>query len=139
MANRPMSEIVNGQALLTFPPGATVQEACQAMHTRRVGAVIIIDDNRGLLGILTGRDAVRCMGERADPASTRLSDVMTHEPHTLPPTAKAIEALRLMRDAGFRHVPVVQEGVVTGIVSREDFRGLEHDRLEEEIGLWERI
>ena len=42
-----------------------------------------------------------------------------------------------MRDGGFRHVPVVHEGLVIGIVSRGDFRGLEQDRLDEETGIWE--
>ena len=50
-----------------------------------------------------------------------------------------IEALRLMRDGGFRHVPVVHEGLVIGIVARGDFRGLEQDRLDEETGIWERL
>ena len=50
-----------------------------------------------------------------------------------------IDALRLMRDGGFRHVPVVDNGTLVGVVSRGDFRGLEQDRLDEETGLWERI
>jgi predicted transcriptional regulator len=50
-----------------------------------------------------------------------------------------IEALRLMRDGGFRHIPVVENGRVIGVVSRGDFRGLEQDRLDEETGIWERI
>jgi CBS domain-containing protein len=56
-------------------------------------------------------------------------------------TAKhdAIEALRLMQDARCRHLPVVHEGRLLGIVSRGDFRGIELDRLDEETGLWERI
>ena len=45
----------------------------------------------------------------------------------------------MMRDGGYRHVPVVHEGVVFGIVSRGDFRGLEQDRLDEETGIWERL
>jgi hypothetical protein len=44
-----------------------------------------------------------------------------------------------MRDGGFRHVPVVHDGLVVGIVSRGDFRGLEQDRLDEETGIWERM
>lgn len=102
MAHRPMSDIIQGQKLLAFSPHTTVQEACRAMHERRVGAVVITDENRRLLGIFTGRDAVRCLAESADPTGTTLAQVMTREPHTLPPSAKAIEALRLMRDAGFR-------------------------------------
>jgi CBS domain-containing protein len=57
----------------------------------------------------------------------------------MPPSATSIEALRLMNDGGFRHIPVVADGVVVGIVSRGDFRGLELDRLDEETGIWERI
>jgi CBS domain-containing protein len=64
---------------------------------------------------------------------------MTKDPEHLPPRHTAIHALRLMRDGGFRHVPVVHEGVVIGIVSRGDFRGLEQDRLDEETGIWERM
>jgi CBS domain-containing protein len=64
---------------------------------------------------------------------------MTPDPATMPPCATAIEALRLMRDGGFRHLPVVENGHVAGIVSRGDFRGLEQDRLDEETGIWERM
>ncbi len=64
---------------------------------------------------------------------------MTRNPQTMSPSATSIDALRLMSDGGFRHVPVVAQGVVTGIVSRGDFRGLELDRLDEETGIWERI
>ena len=64
---------------------------------------------------------------------------MTTSPETLPPRSKAIDALRLMRDGGFRHLPVVEDGVVMGIVSRGDFQGLEQDRLDHETGIWERI
>jgi CBS-domain-containing membrane protein len=57
----------------------------------------------------------------------------------MPPGSTAIEALRLMQDCGFRHVPIVEAGKVTGIVSQGDFRGLEKARLDEETGLFERI
>jgi CBS domain-containing protein len=68
-----------------------------------------------------------------------LAEVMTPAPECLTPGHSAIEALRLMQDARCRHLPIVREGVVVGIVSRGDFRGLEQDRLDEETGLWERI
>ena len=60
-------------------------------------------------------------------------------PPTMPPANIAIDALRLMEDCGCRHLPVVENGTVVGIVSRGDFRGLELDRLDEETGIWERI
>jgi CBS domain-containing protein len=139
MTNRPMSEILRNQVPLALPPQASVQEACRRMHARRVGAVLVTDPRGVLLGIFTGRDAVRLLAQAQDPAATTLREVMTPEPVCLPPGCTAIEALRLMHDGGFRHVPVVRDGVVVGVVSRGDFRGLEQDRLDAETGLWERI
>jgi CBS domain-containing protein len=137
--NREMAEIIRNQKPLTLPPTATVQEACHHMHTRKVGAVLVTNPKGELVGIFTGRDAVRVLAEGKDARATRLRHVMTDEPDCLPPRHTAIDALRLMRDGGFRHVPVVHEGLVIGIVSRGDFRGLEQDRLDEETGIWERM
>ncbi|HVC63218.1 MAG TPA: CBS domain-containing protein [Acetobacteraceae bacterium] len=137
--NRDMSEIVRNQKPLTLPPDTTVQEACKRMYARKVGAVLVTNERSQLLGIFTGRDAVRVLARGRDPAATRLKDVMTKKPACMPPRSTAIDALRLMRDGGFRHVPVVQEEVVIGVVSRGDFRGLEQDRLDEETGVWERM
>ena len=64
---------------------------------------------------------------------------MTPDPNTMPPGRTAIEALRLMEDGRYRHVPIIDDGKVVGIVSRFDFNGIELDRLDEETGLWERI
>ena len=137
---REMSEIVRDQKPLTLSPKATVKHACQRMRERHVGAVLVTDKDHRLVGIFTGRDAVcRVLAEGKDPAETTLGDVMTREPCTMPPTNSAIEALRLMHDGGFRHVPVVADGKVVGVVSHGDFRGLETARLDEETGLWERI
>jgi CBS domain-containing protein len=137
--NREMLEIVRNQKPLTLPPDATVQEACKRMHALKVGAVLVTNERSHLLGIFTGRDAVRMLAIGRDPAATQLKQVMTKKPASMPARSTAIEALRLMRDGGFRHVPVVEEDVVVGIVSRGDFRGLEQDRLDEETGIWERM
>ena len=137
---RNMSDIVKDQTPLVMSLRTSVKQACQRMRDRRVGAVLIADQHDRLVGIFTGRDAVcRVLAEGRDAAETRLSEVMTREPSCMPPTSSAIEALRLMRDGGFRHVPVVSGHRVVGIVSHGDFRGLETDRLDEETGIWERI
>jgi CBS domain-containing protein len=135
-----MSDIVRDQNPLVLAPEATVRDACCRMKERRVGAVLVADRERHLVGIFTGRDAVaRVLAEGKDPARTYLGDVMTPQPKSMPPGDSAIDALRLMQDGGFRHVPVVENGKVVGVVSRGDFKGLEIDRLDEETGLWERI
>jgi CBS domain-containing protein len=137
--NREMAEIIRNQKPLTLNPATTVQEACRRMYGRKVGAVLVIGEDGELVGIFTGRDAVRSMARGRDPTQTPLKQVMTRRPATIRPRATAIDALRLMRDGGFRHIPVVEDGVLLGVVSRGDFRGLEHHRMDEETGMWERI
>ncbi|MDE2006950.1 MAG: CBS domain-containing protein [Rhodospirillales bacterium] len=139
MTNRALTEILRRQVPLTMRPDATLREAARAMADRGVGAVLVTDAAGCLLGIVTGRDAVRALAEAEAPGALTLDRVMTRNPATLGPDGTAIEALRLMADCGCRHIPVVAAGKVAGIVSRGDFRGLELDRLDEETGLWERI
>ena len=137
---RKMSDIVKNQVPVTLPPDATVRDACQRMRDRRVGAVLVTEADQRLLGIFTGRDAVhRVLAEGMSAARTKLAAVMTRDPDTMPPGKSAIEALRLMEYRRYRHVPIVNDGKVVGIVSRFDFSGIELDRLDEETGLWERI
>jgi CBS domain-containing protein len=140
MADRHISDMVSHQNPLTLSPTAKATEACQCMRDRRVGAVLVTDVDRRLVGIFTGRDAVcRVLAEGRNLATTTLAEVMTRNPDTIPPGRTAIEALRLMQDGGYRHLPVIDKGKVVGVVSRGDFRGLEKARLDEETGLWERI
>lgn len=140
MTNRAMHEIIVRRAPVTLRPEATVQDACCEMRNHRIGAVLVTDEHGRLLGIFTGRDAIcRMLAEGRDPHRTRLSEVMTRNPETLGPRHRAIDALRLMRDGGFRHMPVMDGERLVGVVSRGDFQGGEQSRLEEESHLWERI
>ncbi len=139
MTNRPIAFIVKDQHPVAMKCDDTVQHACQRMWKRRVGAVLVTDSKSALCGIFTGRDAVRVLGQGKDPATLKLGEAMTPKPRTIAPEKTAIDALRLMADCGFRHVPVVSDGKIVGIVSRGDFKGMELDRLEDETSLWERI
>jgi CBS domain-containing protein len=137
---RRLSDIVRNQNPVTLPPTATVKHACECMRQRKVGAVLVTDKDNRLIGILTGRDVVgRIVAEGKNPETTTLADVMTRKPRSMPPGCSAVEALRLMHDAGCRHIPIVENDTVLGVVSKADFRGIEVDRLDEETGLWERI
>lgn len=138
MTQRHMSEIVRHQPV-TLPGSATVQQACAEMRSRRIGAIMVADAEGRLTGIFTGRDAVRLLADGRNPAHTHLAQVMTPNPESMPPTHNAIDALRLMHDGGFRHVPVCDQGRIVGIVSAGDFRAQEHARLDDETGIWERI
>jgi len=79
------------------------------------------------------------LAEGLDAVTTRLAEVMTPNPTTLSPEQTAIDALRLMWDAGFRHVPLVRNGKILGVVSRGDFKGFEYTRHEDERDLWEHM
>ena len=137
---RRLSDIIYNQQPLTLPTTATVKEACECMHQRRTGSILVTDTHGHLKGIFTGRDAVyRVLARGKDAAKTKLADVMTADPVVMSPNKTAIDALRLMWDGGFRHLPVVNDGRLVGVVSRGDFKGAEHDRLDEERELWEHM
>jgi len=137
---RRLSDIVLNQDPLKMPVSTTVVAACREMRDRRLGSVLVTGQDGSLIGIFTGRDAVgRVIAAGKNGATTTLSDVMTPDPDTMSPDATAIDALRLMWDGGFRHIPVVKEGRIVGVVSRGDFKDTEQDRLDEERELWEHM
>jgi CBS domain-containing protein len=141
MLNRPLAELLQGQTPpLTLPPDTTVREVCQRMRERSVDAVLVVVESGPLLGIFTGQDAVRrVLAEARDAGRVTLAEVMTRNPATLPPRSAAMEALRLMRDGGFDHVPVVQDGRAVGLVTHSHFLGREQARLEEETRTFETL
>jgi CBS domain-containing protein len=138
MINRRLGYIVRDQEPLLMQATESVQSACERMRAKHVGSVLVVDEHEHLLGIFTGRDAVKLLAE-GKAGDTSLQHAMTADPVTISPEHKAIDALRAMSDGGFRHVPVVQRGRIVGIVSRADFKGEEIERLDEEEVLAERI
>ena len=133
MTNRSLLTIVKDQHPLVLHHTQTIQCACIAMCQRRTGSVLVVDEHDHLCGIFTGRDAVRVLSSGLiDGCSLPLSAAMTPSPVTITPNACAIDALRIMSDGGFRHVPVVEGGRIWGIVSRSDFLGTEIERLDED-------
>ena len=136
---RRLSDIIFNQSPLVLPAGATVKDACRQMRDRGVGSVLVTDEGGALIGIFTGRDAVSRVLAEGRRATTKLGDVMTRDPMSMTPDLTAIDALRLMWDHGFRHVPITKDRRVVGVVSRGDFKGFEQDRLDEEVNLWEHL
>jgi len=106
-------------SLVTVAPSASVAEAATVMATNRVGAALVMDGDR-LAGIFTERDILRALAAHFDAAGHLVTHWMTTEPTTLPPDAAAAEALDLMLERGFRHVPIVDDDRVIGIVSLRD-------------------
>ena len=117
MFSQPVKSVMKRQPFLTAPPDTTVSKAGAMMAKKNVGAVMIVERGR-LIGIFTERDVVtRVIAQGRDPATTKLSDVMTVAPKTVDPEKSYGYALLIMQENGFRHVPVIENGRPVGIVS----------------------
>jgi len=139
MTNRKLVDIVRDQKLLALTEHDTVQQACRQMFESGTGSVLVIDDDQRLTGIFTGRDAVRTLAEGKNAEVATLAQAMTPSPITITASSRAIDALREMSNRGFRHLPVIEDGKILGVISRGDFKGMEIDGLDEEDHLWECI
>ncbi|MGH2785511.1 MAG: CBS domain-containing protein [Actinomycetota bacterium] len=100
-------------------PETTLAEATTVMGERHVGSALILE-GESLVGILTERDVVRAMSTAFDAPARPVIEWMTKRPTTVGPETPVKEALRVMVDGGFRHLPVVQDDQVVGIVSMRD-------------------
>ncbi len=125
MTYRTIRDVIKRIKIVRIGGDASVGEACRAMTENRVGAILVMDGET-LEGIFTERDALnRVLAEGRDPETTRVSEVMTRDPVTLAPDAAAIDALRLMSEIGFRHLPIIENNRVYGVISIRDFIGAE--------------
>ncbi|MDP1538032.1 MAG: CBS domain-containing protein [Burkholderiales bacterium] len=105
------------EKLLTAPPQTTVSQAARLMARRKVGAVMVVE-NQKLVGIFTERDAVfRVIAQGRDAQTTALAEVMTAAPQTVDPDKSFGYALLVMHEHGFRHLPVIEDDELIGIVS----------------------
>ena len=139
MVRKIIPDIVSEQDIFELAGEATVRDAAKGMAERNINSVVITDAGR-LTGIFTGTDLVKkVVAVGLDPDLTALSDVMTRDPETVSPDLNAVEALHRMQDGRFRHLPVVKNGELVGVVSRRDFLGHEVDELEHQEELWEKI
>ena len=89
------------------------------MAQNRIGSVLVMDGD-ALVGIFTERDTVRALSLSHDAPRHEIVSWMTQDPKTVAPETDTGDALRTMLDNGFRHLPVVQEGKVIGMVSMRD-------------------
>jgi CBS domain-containing protein len=136
---RAVAQIIEGQRPLLAAENDAIQYACRSMSRRKSGSILVVDAQQRLSGIFTGRDAVRVLATVEDATATRLGEAMTRNPLTITSASSAIDALRSMNDGGFRHLPVIENEKILGVVSRSDFTGIEIDRLDEEEHLKEVI
>jgi CBS domain-containing protein len=105
--------------VLTVGPDETVQLAIARMLEENVGSVAVCEGNN-LVGIFTERDVMRLAGENSELQELRVGDVMTRRVLTVGPDDDILAAGALMAERRIRHLPVVQDGMVMGIVGLRD-------------------
>jgi CBS domain-containing protein len=114
-----LRDFMTGGDVLTIEPSVSLGEAARAMRRRDVGAAVVYDGG-SLVGIFTERDLLRAIADSSHPDEDRVESYMTPDPITLPPDHLPSEAAQIMHDRKFRHIPVVDEGQLIGIVSIRD-------------------
>lgn len=100
-------------------PDVTVAAAAQAMVSDGIGSMGVVDHGR-LIGIFTERDALKAVAEGADLSTAPVSEFMTPDPDVLAPTVEVEDAAEWLLATGYRHLPVVEDGALLGIVSIKD-------------------
>ncbi|MGA2549184.1 MAG: CBS domain-containing protein [Burkholderiaceae bacterium] len=122
MADRTVFQSVAQRHVLSLGPTATVHEAACVMTRANRGSVLIIDGSGKLLGILTERDLMtRVLAKALEPARTTVSEVMTRNPQCVPADMKVPDAVLIMIERGFRHLPIIAPGgKILGVFSARD-------------------
>lgn len=122
MSERTVFQSMSQRHVLSLLPQASVWEAACAMTRANRGSVLVIDANGSMLGILTERDLMtRVVAKALIPQTTAVSEVMTHNPQCVGPDMKVSEAIVIMIERGFRHLPIVTEaGKILGVFSVRD-------------------
>jgi CBS domain-containing protein len=108
------------EEVLTITPGRTLRQAARFMSEHNVGAAVILDPEQPGPGIVTERDLVRSIGAGEDPDQERVSDHLTSSAAFAAPHWDLEDAADAMARGGFRHLVVVDDGDVRGIISMRD-------------------
>lgn len=139
MADRTVLQSISRTNLVTATPKSTVFQAACIMTRAHSGSVLILDDAGGPSGIFTERDLLtKVVAKSLDPGVTLVSDVMTRNPMTVPPEMSVCDAVLLMKERRFRHLPIVAKtGKVVGMFSFRDASAreiIDADDLAEHLG-----
>jgi len=122
MEERTVLNSMPQQRVISVGPEATVHKAAIVMTQANCGSVLVLGGDGALLGILTERDLMtRVVAKALDPAATLVATVMTRNPICIPPETTVSDAIVIMIERGFRHLPVVRHGgKIVGVFSVRD-------------------
>ena len=122
MADRTVFQSIARKQLVTTSAQSSVFQAACVMTQAHSGSVLVLNEAGGALGIFTERDLLtKVVSKALDPGVTPISEVMTRNPCTVPPDLSVSDAVLLMKERRFRHLPVVAPGgKVLGMFSFRD-------------------
>lgn len=124
--------------LVTVLPKSSIHEAALKMKEHHVGSVLIVDESGKIKGIVTDRDvALSVAADSRDPQTTCACDIMIQDPITIGSDADLDSALRIMRRANIRRLPVTEDGKLVGLLSSADVATGIKEEFNEFIGLEE--
>jgi CBS domain-containing protein len=122
-----------GDTVATVRPDATVRQLLAVLAEHNIGAVVVSPDGASIAGIVSERDVVRRLHDRGAALLDRpVSDIMTAEVRSCGPGDQVEDLRRTLTEHRFRHVPVVEDGRLAGIVSIGDVVKSAIDELESE-------
>jgi CBS domain-containing protein len=120
-------------SVLTVEPASSIGEAAEKMMGAGVGAVVVTEDLVRIIGIITERDILRAVSQRARAAEARVRQWMTENVITIEPETGVDEAAKMMFERNFRHLPVVKDGRLLGIVSLRRLSQWEFEQAKESV------
>ena len=121
MSERTVFQSMSHKHVVRVGPGASVYEAACVMTRASCGSVLVMEPPDALLGIVTERDLMtRVLARALDPARTSVREVMTAKPICVRPELPVSEAVLIMLERGFRHLPVLSGTRILGVFSARD-------------------
>ena len=134
MHRKIIPDIVQRLNIASVKVDDTVFECAKTMVDAHISALVVLDGDGILIGIITERDLTqRILAAGLDCKTTKVGDVMTANPDVLGPDDSAMDALELMQTRGYRHLPVAEDGKCGSIVSIRDLYTSAKEALEQDI------
>ena len=110
-----------GRGVTTAPPSTTLLEVAKRLALKRIGAIVVVDGHGTLAGIISERDIIRALSEMGPDSLTRpVTEMMTRQVVTCQESDTLDELMAMMTARRFRHLPVVTDGALVGIISIGD-------------------